>query len=479
MIQPFELLETAVSRNPGAIGLVSEVRSFTFLEMLEASRALASILHAKGVRARHVVSTFLPPDLDWICTLAIFHGAAVPVSLWGVGTVSKLNVSWFVSNNHHGSVSKDQTILLDSTAFNPVSGSVASRPRTLYARSDKPMRYVLTSGTTGAPKAVIFTGDNIEARMRRLSSYWADSRPELNFMGLSTTGGFFSAIAALQHGYPYLAEVVVSLSALSRARDQKIQVLAGSPAQIGQALKLLTEHNFRLPELQEIRIAGSLPSQQLVSKIHAELGVSVKSVYGSTEGGGIAVTTLQPGDSTLNLGELVSGIELEIQQLEGGSPQRDGVSGPIRYRGPAVSPGYFEVSSEDRSFIDGWFYPGDVGSISAGGQLVLDGRVDDMLNAGGVKINPETLEDFANKFEGVTDSAVCLVERLPGIEEVAIALVLEKSMDLRGLDKNLRAKFSTGYPTVFVTLSQIPRNRMGKIVRRDVQAVILRELKLN
>jgi acyl-coenzyme A synthetase/AMP-(fatty) acid ligase len=109
----------------------------------------------------------------------------------------------------------------------------------------------------------------------------------------------------------------------------------------------------------------------------------------------------------------------------------------------------------------------------------MGGRTDDILNVGGAKLNPETVEALANEFDGVLDSAVCLIERLPGIEEVAISVVVGASLDLRALDKLLRAKLTIGHPTVFSTSNQIPRNRMGKIIREDVRGQILKDLKLS
>jgi acyl-coenzyme A synthetase/AMP-(fatty) acid ligase len=293
----------------------------------------------------------------------------------------------------------------------------------------------------------------------------------MNFMGLSTTGGFFTAVAALKHGYPFMAELAVNQAAIERAREYGIKVLAGSPAQIGQALQVIREHKLSIPSLVEVRIAGSLPSKSLVSAIHDDFGVEVKSVYGSTEGGGVAVTMLRPGDDPSDLGELISGIELEIESNEN-------TSGQIRYRGPGVSLGYLDSSKADSSFANGWFYPGDTGRISDNGHLILEGRTDDILNVGGTKLNPETVEALANEFEGVLDSAVCLIERLPGIEEVAISVVGSGSVDLRGLDKFLRSKLPVGHPTVFSTSNQIPRNRMGKIIREEVRDQILKDLKL-
>ena len=469
MIQPFEMLETAVSKNPDAVGLISENHQFSFLQMWEISKSLASKFHGEGVKPRQVVSTFLPPDLDWLTTLALFHEAAVPVSLWGVGTVSNLNVSWFVGTNYHTRVPKQQTIVVDGAFLGPVLSDGPRRQRTLYARPDKPMRYAMTSGTTGSPKAVIFTGDNIQARLDNLHTYWADERPELNFMGFSTTGGFFTALAALKHGTPYMAERAVDLLALRRAIDYGVKVLSGSPAQIGVALKLIRENNLRLPSLVEVRLAGSLPSGNLVRAIHELLGVPIKSVYGSTEGGGVAITMLEPGDDTSNLGSLVSGIELEIEA-------EDGASGPVRYRGPGLSIGYLESSSIDDSFVDGWFYPGDIGHISEDGELFIEGRTDELMNFGGTKVSPEKVEELAKEFVGVIDAAVCLIERQPGIEEVAMAVVADAGVDLRGLDQMLRTRLPIGHPTIFTTSRNIPRNRMGKILRKDLKTQILTAL---
>lgn len=472
MIQPFELLENAASLSPNKIGLVSESRVLTFLEMRDWSHRLGAEFHSRGVRARSVVSTFLPPDLDWLSTLGIFHEAAVPVSLWGVGQVTNLEISWFVSTSFHASVPSQKTLLVDSALLTPGSPGENHHQRTLYARPDKPMRYVMTSGTTGTPKAVTFTGGNIQARLNQLDSYWTDSRPELNFMGLSTTGGFFSALAALRHGNPYLAEVTVDQSAIERALEYRVKVIAGSTSQIGAALNLIREHKTQLPDLEEIRVAGSMPSEKLVSAIHHDLGVKVKSVYGSTEGGGVAVTILRPGDDVSDLGTLVIGVELEIEK-------EDGVSGQIRYRGPGLSPGYLAETVSDSNFAEGWFYPGDRGYLSEKGHLILEGRTDEIMNFGGTKLNPAKVEELAKEFDGVMDAAVCLVERLTGIEEVAIAIVGAGAIDLRGLDQMLRAKLPIGHPTVFTTTRQIPRNLMGKIVRTELKLQILKDLKLS
>jgi len=475
MIQPFELLENVAARYPKGVGLVSPIREFTFLEMLELSQKLAEEFSKKGVRPRHTISTFLQSALDWLATLAAFHEAAVPVSLWGTGNVSNLDVAWFISQSFRDDIPKKNTILLDLESIEK-QPPTKQHPRTLYSRPDIPMRYVLTSGTTGEPKVVNFSGDTISSRLAQLDTYWADSRPELNFMGLSTTGGFFSALAALRHGYPYLAEGAIERSSLERAREHKIQVLAGSPNQIGKALQLITKHNIKIPTLVEVRTAGSSPSERLVTAVHEQLGVPLKSVYGSTEGGGIAFNTLSPGDDVSIAGSMVSGVELEISKEDTEANEQAEAFGKIRYRGKGLASGYVGPIDSDSSFHDGWFYPGDAGYFDFAGRLVLAGRTDELLNVGGTKVNPSTIEDSAVTFSEVSDAAICLIERVPGVEEVAIGISLNSPFDSRRLDQELRSKFPTSHPTIFMAVNEIPRNQMGKIMREELKAQILKEL---
>jgi long-chain acyl-CoA synthetase len=475
MLQPFELLEDVVASNPNGIGLVSPDREFTFSEMLDISLRMAANFSEAGVKPRQLVSTFLPPATDWLSTLALFHEAAVPVSLWGTGRVSNLSVSWFVAGSYRNDIPKQRTLLADLDKTNSQIEQARPHPRTLYSRPDTAMRYVLTSGTTGEPKAVCFTGKTISNRVSVLDTYWTDARPELNFMGLSSTGGFFSALASLKHGRPYLAEVAINRYSIERARNHQIQVLSGSPSQIGMALRLMKEHNLEIPSLKEVRTAGSSPTQRLVTAVHEQLGVPLKSVYGSTEGGGIAYHLLSPGDDVSNLGALVAGVELEIVEEFSREPMPTGI-GQLRYRGPGLAEGYLEPTDASESFRDGWFYPGDSGQVDQQGRIVLEGRTDEVLNVGGTKVNPATLEDAAMQFDGVKDAAICIVERHAGIEEVAIGLEASGPLDSRKLDKELRARFPTAHPTIFMNLDQIPRNQMGKVIRSQLRDEILKGL---
>jgi len=483
VFQPFELLEQAAASKPGDIGFISPADSYSFLQMHKISKAMAKSLSDSGVRSGQIVATFLPPEIDWLMTLAIFHEAAIPVSMWGIGSVKNLDVTWFVSQSPHPSVPPERNIIFDGSITERAVEEASDYPRTLYARADKPMRYVLTSGTTGEAKSVILTAEVMQNRLRNFGSYWTSSQRELNFMGLSTSGGFFTALACLANQIPYQAEKAVEPAALNRAIAQEIEVLAGSPAQIGQALKVIVQNKLAIPSIKQVRTAGSNPSKQLISAIQKHLGVEFRSVYGSTEGGGIAVSTLTETAELTEAtelalaGELIQGVKLEIAKDEQSQSDENNPVGTIRYKGPGLSPGYSKQSDTEKSYKDGWFYPGDSGYLTTEGKLVVSHRIDDLLNTGGKKTNPELIESTALALAGVIDVGACVVEKEPGIEQIALAVVAEKQLDLRTLDQLLRKKHPLSHPTVFARVDEIPRNQMGKISRLELSQYILDQLK--
>ena len=131
------------------------------------------------------------------------------------------------------------------------------------------------------------------------------------------------------------------------------------------------------------------------------------------------------------------------------------------------------------SFRAGWFHPGDRGMLNASGHLVLDGRDSELINLGGVKIDPASVDAVIEGFPGVTDAAAFVIERRAGVPELGLAVVAEANGDLRALDRMLRQRMPGKHPTVFGRVATIPRNRMGKVERRRLTDEFRRRLSLD
>ena len=76
----------------------------------------------------------------------------------------------------------------------------------------------------------------------------------------------------------------------------------------------------------------------------------------------------------------------------------------MRIAGVGVVGGYRD-GEPTPAFRDGWFYPGDLGSLAPDGLLRIAGRADEVINLGGEKISPETLEEQVRLIHGVADVA--------------------------------------------------------------------------
>ena len=106
--------------------------------------------------------------------------------------------------------------------------------------------------------------------------------------------------------------------------------------------------------------------------------------------------------------------------------------------------------------------------------LFLTGRESEIINRGGTKIDPVTVDEDVLAYPGVEDAAAFGLSRRVGVEELAIALVAKEDFDIAPLRGVLVKK--CGAPIHLFGVKQIPRNQMGKVLRRrlreEVSAVL-------
>ena len=129
-------------------------------------------------------------------------------------------------------------------------------------------------------------------------------------------------------------------------------------------------------------------------------------------------------------------------------------------------------SNSAKVFRDGWFYPGDLGSLTADNLLIISGRQNDVLNAGGGKMAAEKVEAALLSFKGVKEAAVFMATSKLGVDEVWAAVVCSEKVDPEGLRAHCRPRMPTVFvPAHIVTLDALPINTMGKIDRPRLKAM--------
>jgi long-chain acyl-CoA synthetase len=222
-----------------------------------------------------------------------------------------------------------------------------------------------------------------------------------------------------------------------------------------------------------IMISGGPVPGPLRAELQARVTRQVMVNLGCTEAGGIAIA--MPDDHAIHpdtVGFPFPGTELRIADEHGRALPR-GERGFIRIRSPGCVEGYLDdPETTARAFRDGWFIPGDIGHLTPEGALVLAGRGDDMMNLGTIKIFPAEIEAMARGFPGVADCAAFAL-RSRAVGDIPVLVVVPADgFDAAALLAHGRARLGLRAPRKVITLPALPRNAAGKVLRRELAAMV-------
>jgi acyl-CoA synthetase (AMP-forming)/AMP-acid ligase II len=334
---------------------------------------------------------------------------------------------------------------------------------------------MFTSSTTGIPKLVPIAPANLEASCRdeaRVLDLTGQDRllnltPQFNLRGLRTA----------------LSQLCLGGSVVCPPRfdpDSFPQWLEEfEPTWISVAapgLNALCSLSRQIPGLWRgtgvrfIRSGGTAPDPHILRELEQLSGVPVLDGYGTTETGGATRETVgwrKPG----SVGR-TTGAEIAIFD-DAGSPVGPLAPGEIAIRGANVTSGYLENDDANRrAFHAGWFRTRDQGYLDEDGFLFLTGRIDDVINRGGQKVQPQDVEAVLKDHPAVEDAAVFGVAHKTLGEEVAALVVLNAvlnsgpvaEIELRRFAETRLTSYKVPHSIQFV--DQIPRTGAGKLQRR-------------
>ncbi len=467
MNNPIEILYFHAQVHPDEVAIQHLDHGTNYRDLLALVRKTAWQLRAAGIRPGQVVATALPRRLTWVVSLALFHEAAIGCALLpGVPVDEVLGAEHLIATEAQAGFPAGRTIRLD-TAWLATrnAGPEAERPCD-FPDPGSICRLVLTSGTTGRNKAVVFTVAGVQRRIDRVYTYWTSDGPEINAMGLASVGGFWSALAKLKLGATWYAfEGLDELIAV--AARFGVRSLVGSPIQLADVAQRLQALSQRLPALAVVRSGGAPLSAELLELLQRQLCPNLISVYGSTEVGGVTMTSLAGHRGAVgHAGCTIPGAEVEVVDDEG-RVLGAGAEGILRTRSSSMSHGYYRDPEQTvQSFRDGWFYPGDRGRLQADGSLVLAGREAEVINCGGVKIDPFHVDQLMGGFPGVVEAAAFGLPDERGVVRMAVAVVAAPGFDQGALHARLVAHLGEARaPQVYFRVARLARNDMGKVLR--------------
>ena len=346
--------------------------------------------------------------------------------------------------------------------------------------------YILpTSGTTGAPRAVVLSHRNLMANAWQLRA-WSMGRdgeetilavlPFFHSYGLSTcvTNGVALGATLVMH-HRFRPPAVVKL-----IEEHRPTLFPAVPAMLAALNKqVLHEGKHDLSSLRAC-ISGGAPLPLRVAEEFSErTGCTVVEGYGLSEAS--PVTHAGPLDGTAIPGTI--GVPLPdtdarvVDSQTGTEPLPFGQVGELVVRGPQVMLGYWQNQSEtDRILRDGWLYTGDLATCDENGFFKIVDRKKDLSITSGFNVYPADVEAVLRTYPGVRDVAVVGEPNEEAGELVKAILVVEgaKKFNRHDFDAFVKQKLSAQKrPRIVETRTEdLPRNFLGKVLRRELRAAL-------
>jgi malonyl-CoA/methylmalonyl-CoA synthetase len=347
---------------------------------------------------------------------------------------------------------------------------------TAACKPDDMAALLYSSGTTGRPKGIMLSHQNLASNGKTLVEEWG-----------------FSSADHLLHGLPvfhvhglFVAIHCVLLSGASMRWLDKFDVptvlkylpectvMMGVPTHY---TRLLSDPAFGEDSCVNMRlfVSGSAPLlAETFEQFHARTGYTIIERYGMTETNMNTSNPLAGERRAGTVGPALPGVDVRVVDSDGKSVEA-GNTGNLQVRGDNVFQGYWQMPEKTREDFtgDGFFNTGDKASISTDGYVTIVGRSKDMVICGGLNVYPKEIEQLLDGIDGVMESAVIGVPHADFGEAVVAVVVPVAGQSVSDVDiiafcKTNIANFKV--PKRVMVVDELPRNTMGK-----VQKNVLRE----
>jgi long-chain acyl-CoA synthetase len=337
-----------------------------------------------------------------------------------------------------------------------------AEPGAIDWKERRPVLLKLTSGTTAAPRAIRFRSAQLLADARQICQTMGLTETDLNFavIPLSHSYGFSNLITPLLgRGVP----MVISSDRMPRA---VLDDLARTEATVFPGMPLFFQAFVEMsetPPLPKLRLcisAGAPLSRRVARNFREKFGHPIHSFYGASECGGICYD--HAGTETLEgfVGRPMKDVALEPLEANADATQ-------IRVRSAAAGDDYFPHPERDK-LGNGSFLPDDLVNISKAGIRIV-GRLSDVINVAGKKVNPAEVEAHLLCHEGVRQAVVFGMASAARNQEVVACVVATETTNEAALLEFCRRQLSGWQVPKRIFLREtLPANERGKITRREL-----------
>jgi long-chain acyl-CoA synthetase len=499
-----EFLRLSAARSPDKIALVAGGRRLTYAELDAFSDGLAAGLLAQGIARGDRVVIFL--DNIWEAVVAIFATLKAGAVFSPVNPTTKADKLAYILNNCRASgiiaLGRLASLAEEACAQSPsirvkvkvgegewqgaarFEDLLLTPPASILAGIDIDLAMlVYTSGSTGFPKGVMMTHQNVVAAATSITTYLENRADDiiLNALPISFDYGLYQVLMAAKMGATLVLEksFVFPQAVLTRIREEKVTGFPLVPTMAAILLQMKELKGEDYPSLRYLtNTAAALPPAHIERLRSIFPQARLFSMYGLTECK--RCTWLPPAELDRRPGSV--GIAIPNTEAavvdDAGKPVPAGVVGELVIRGAHVMKGYWEDEvATARALKPGphhWekvLYTGDLFRADEDGFLYFVGRKDDIIKTRGEKVSPKEVENVLYGITGVREAVIIGVPDPIVGSALKAVIAIDAGVELtpqdvmrhcaRHLEDFMVPKFVEFRP-------ELPKTDSGKISRRLV-----------
>ena len=451
----FELINEYARTTPDSVAFVDDARSVTYGRLWQVILSNRNFLIEKGFGGQVVayrVESQIKFAIDFLCLTA--------VGCWVIPISSDVSAD----TNQKLVTAHDIFLEIDSV-FIPEDFSI--QPYSSFEQDESNCGiYHLTSGSTGEPKLCVRSLASLKDEgiaYQKLFSLQTVKIASLSPIYHSFALGAAYMAALVSKSSIYLIDKFIPRKAVDMIGTWQANIIIAVPVMVKAiaTVSLVKEYDFS--NLSAVLVGtGNVPAETK-AEFKKRFGMFISSNYGSTETGGlISRLTEEPTES---IGKEMEGVELRLI-CQNGSEATIGEEGEAYAKCKYMMSAYLGggVEAFDK---DGFFPMGDIMTKDTNGFYYIKGRIKNLINIGGKKVNPKEVEDVLLHYLGIRDCIVCKAIRTNNQEAVK-AVIVGEGLDETTIRTYLRQEGLADYkiPSLIEFVDSIDRNSIGKYIKR-------------
>lgn len=339
--------------------------------------------------------------------------------------------------------------------------------------------YLFTSGTTGQAKACAIGHKNLHHYFTEIAGQREIPAGErfLSVHPLFHMSGVLSILNCIYHGVTmvFLADSNPTLI-WDKIEEEKITTMLAFPAVYSYMLDELDKKERNISAFKVAQSGGTKVPETLIQK-YMEKGIYMVQGYGSTEGW--VVTSWHPNmgkEKMSSVGKTLKHVELKIVHPETGDELTTNKVGEIHVKSPYMFKGYWNNEEATKKVVkDNWFNMGDAGMIDDDGFLHIMGRYKDVIVRGGDNVYPDQVEDVIHEINGVLEVAVVGIPNdfWGEVPTAYIVKDIQTSLTEEEIIQHCKEKLASYKIPEVVFMDELPKNALGKVLKRELRDVFL------